>query len=267
VIDKTLDGVLKRDRIMVLGAVAAVLALSWAYLLSGAGMGMSAFEMTRMTLSDGAMVMMTPAVWDFRYAVFMFFMWWTMMTAMMLPSASPMVLLFATMKRKQRETGNPYVPTSLFASAYLIAWAAFSLAAVALQWGLESAELLSPLLASANVVFGGVVLVAAGIYQMTPLKQACLRHCRSPIQFLATGWRSGADGAFRMGLEHGAYCVGCCWFLMGLLFVGGVMNLYWIGGIAILVLLEKSIPRAGWLSNMAGGALIAGGVIVLAGVA
>ena len=258
---------LKRDRIIVLGALVVVLGLAWTYLLSGAGMGMSAFEMTQMTMGNSGMAMMTPAVWDFGYAVLMFFMWWVMMTAMMLPSATPMVLLFAAMNRKQKVAGNPYVPTSLFASAYLIAWAGFSLAAVALQWGLESVALLSPLLASANVVFGGVVLLAAGVYQMTPLKQACLRHCRSPLQFILTRWHSGADGAFWMGLEHGTYCVGCCWFLMGLLFFGGAMNLYWITGIAVFVLLEKSVPRGHWLSYVTGTALIAGGGIVLAGVA
>jgi predicted metal-binding membrane protein len=190
-----------------------------------------------------------------------------MMIAMMLPSATPMVLLFATMNRKQKDAGNPFVPTSLFASAYLIAWAGFSLAAVALQWSLESMALLSPLSASTNTVFGGLVLLAAGIYQLTPLKRACLRHCRSPIQFVLTRWRGGANGAFRMGLEHGAYCVGCCWFLMGLLFFGGVMNLYWITGIALFVLLEKSVPMDHWLSYFAGAALIVGGGIVLAGVA
>jgi predicted metal-binding membrane protein len=237
---------LKRDRVIVLSALAVVLGLAWAYLLSGAGMA--------------------PAIWDFGYAVLMFFMWWVMMTAMMLPSATPMVLLFATMNRKQKEAGNPYVPTSLFASAYLIAWAGFSLAAVALQWSLESVALLSPMLASANFVFGAVLLLAAGVYQLTPLKQACLRHCRSPIQFILTRWRSGPNGAFRMGLEHGAYCVGCCWFLMGLLFFGGVMNLYWITGIAVFVLLEKLVPRGHWLSYVTGTALIAGGGIVLAGV-
>lgn len=261
------ESALKRDRIIVLGALVVVLGLAWAYLLSGAGMGMSAFEMTRMTVGNGGMTMMTPAVWDFGYAVLMFFMWWVMMTAMMLPSATPMVLLFATINRKQKEAGNTYISTSLFSSAYLIAWASFSLAAVALQWSLESMALLSPLLASENVVFGGVVLLATGLYQLTPLKLACLRHCRSPLQFILTRWRSGADGAFWMGLEHGTYCVGCCWFLMGLLFFGGVMNLYWITGIAVFVLLEKSVPRGHWLSYVTGTALIASGGIVLAGVA
>ena len=266
-IDSAVEGAVKRDRVVVLGTVVTVLGLSWAYLLSGAGMAMSAVEMTRMNTGDSGMGMMAPAVWDAPYALLMFFMWWVMMMAMMLPSATPMVLLFARANRRQGEAGNPYIPTSLFVSAYLVAWAGFSLAAVALQWGLESAGLLSPLLASADVAFGGALLLAAGVYQLSPLKQACLRQCRSPLQFVAARWRGGAAGAFRMGLEHGAHCVGCCWFLMGLLFFGGVMNLYWITGLAAFVLLEKSIPTGRWLSRVTGTALVAGGGAVLAGVA
>jgi predicted metal-binding membrane protein len=155
--------------------------------------------------------------------------------------------------------------TSLFVSAYLVAWASFSTIAVGLQWGLENAALLSPMLVSASAVLGGMLLLAAGIYQLTPLKRACLKHCRSPLQFILTHWRSGASGAFRMGIQHGAYCVGCCWVLMGLLFFGGIMNLYWIIGLAAFVLLEKSIPMGHWLGNLVGIALIAWGTAVLAG--
>jgi predicted metal-binding membrane protein len=263
-IDNVVENALKRDKYLVLGALVVVMVLAWAYVLAGAGMGMSAFEMTRMTVADGGMATMKPAVWDFGYAVLMFCMWWIMMVAMMLPSATPMVLLFATMNRKQKEAGNPFVPTSVFASAYLIAWAGFSAVAVALQWGLESVALLSPMLTSASAIFGGVILLVAGIYQLTPLKQACLRHCRSPLQFIMTRWRSGTRGALWMGLEHGSFCVGCCWFLMALLFFGGVMNLYWIIGIAAFVLLEKTIRHGHWLSYVAGIALISGGGIVLA---
>jgi predicted metal-binding membrane protein len=158
------------------------------------------------------------------------------------------------------------VPTALFASAYLIVWAGFSIAAVAAQWGLETTALISPMLISASVVLGGCLLLAAGIYQLTPLKQACLNHCRSPLQFIFTRWRGGASGAFRMGIEHGAYCVGCCWFLMGLLFFGGVMNLYWIGGLAVFVLLEKTIPAGHWIGYVVGIALIVWGIVVLTGV-
>ena len=262
-LDEAVESTLKRDRLVVLGAIGFVVVLSWAYVLAGAGMNMSAFEMTTLSSGEGGMGMMMPAVWDLGYAGLMFVMWWVMMVAMMLPSATPMVLLFATINRKQKEGGKPYVPTSLFASAYLIVWAGFSAVAVAVQWGLESVALISPMLVSASTILGGGLLIAAGIYQLTPLKQACLKHCRSPLQFVLTRWRSGSFGAFRMGLEHGVYCVGCCWFLMGLLFFGGVMNLYWIGGIAVFVLLEKTIPMGHWMSHVVGIALVIWGIAVL----
>jgi predicted metal-binding membrane protein len=248
-IDKAVESAVKRDRIVVLGALSSVVALSWAYVLAGAGMDM-----------------MMPAAWGLGYAGVMFVMWWVMMVAMMLPSAAPMVLLFAAMNRKQKESGNPFVPTALFASAYLIVWAGFSIAAVAVQWSLESMALLSPALVSVSVVLGGSLMLAAGIYQLTPLKQACLAHCRSPLQFILTRWRAGANGAFRMGIEHGTYCVSCCWFLMGLLFFGGIMNLYWIAGLAVFVLLEKTIPVGHWFSYFVGIALIVWGIVILAGV-
>ncbi len=268
-IDASLEAVVRRDRLVVVSALTAVIALSWAYLLAGAGMGMSAFEMTRMSqlgMAGGmaGMAMMTPAVWTPGYAVLMFFMWWIMMVAMMLPSAAPMILLFATVNRKQRDTGQPYVATSIFALGYLAAWAGFSLAAVILQWGFERTALLSPLLVGTHVIFGGVLLLAAGAYQLTPIKHVCLRHCRSPLAFLSTHWRRGARGALLMGVEHGAYCVGCCWFLMGLLFFGGVMNLYWIVGLALFVLFEKIVPAGHWLGYATGVALSVWGAALLA---
>ncbi len=273
-IDATLEAVVRRDRLVVIAALTAVVTLSWAYLLVGAGMGMSTFEMTRMAqlgmaggMSEGGMAgmaMMTPAVWTPSYAVLMFFMWWVMMVAMMLPSATPMILLFATVNRKQRETGHPHVATSVFAVGYLAAWASFSLVAVILQYGFERAGILSPMLVGINVIFGGVLLLAAGVYQLTPIKHACLRHCRSPLAFLSTHWRRGPRGALRMGLVHGAFCVGCCWFLMGLLFFGGVMNLYWIAGLALFVLFEKTVPAGHWFGYAAGIALLVWGAGILA---
>jgi predicted metal-binding membrane protein len=267
-IDATLEALVRRDRNVVIVALATVIALSWGYLLFGAGMGTSALEMTRMSHfgMSGRMAggpMMTPASWTPGYAVLMFFMWWIMMIAMMLPGAAPMVLLFAAVNRKQRETGRPCVATSVFALGYLAVWAGFSLVAVMLQWGFERTGLLSPMSVGTNVIFGGVVLLAAGVYQLTPLKHACLGHCRSPRAFLSTHWRPGARGALRMGLEHGAYCVGCCSFLMGLLFVGGVMNLYWIAGLAVFVFFEKSVPVGHWLGYATGVALSVGGVALL----
>ncbi len=267
-IDASLEAVVRRDRLVVVTALFAVIASAWAYLLAGAGMGMSAFEMTRMSQLEiaegmGGMAMMTPAVWTPGYAILMFFMWWVMMVAMMLPSAAPMILLFATINRKQHDTGQPYVATSIFALGYLAAWAGFSLVAVIMQWGFERTALLSPMLVRTNVIFGGVLLLVAGVYQLTPIKQACLRHCRSPLAFLSIHWRRGARGALRMGLEHGAYCVGCCWFLMGLLFFGGVMNLYWIVGLALFVLFEKMVPAGHWFGYATGVALSVWGVSTL----
>ena len=250
-VDATLEAVVRRDRLVVVTALIAVIALSWAYLLAGAGMSM-------------ADMAMAPAVWTPGYAVLMFFMWWVMMVAMMLPSAAPMILVFATINRKQRETGHPHVDTSIFVLGYLAAWAGFSLVAVILQWVFEQTGILSPMLVATNMVFGGVLLLAAGIYQLTPIKHACLRHCRSPLTFLSTHWRRDAHGALSMGLLHGAFCVGCCWFLMGLLFFGGVMNLYWIAGIALFVLFEKTVPAGHWLGYATGVALLVWGAGLLA---
>jgi len=268
-VDATLEAVVRRDRAVVITALATVIALSWAYLLSGAGMGMSAFEMTRLSQrgSTAGMLckmMLTAENWTAGYAVLMFFMWWIMMVAMMLPSAAPMILLFAALNRRQRDMGQPYVASGFFALGYLAVWAGFSLIAVILQWGFELTGLLSPLLVGTHAIFSGVLLLVAGAYQLTPIKHACLRHCRSPLAFLGTRWRQGARGALRMGLEHGAYCVGCCWFLMGLLFFGGVMNLYWIVGLALFVLVEKMIPAGRWLGYATGVALSVWGTALLA---
>jgi predicted metal-binding membrane protein len=270
-IDATLEAVVRRDRLVVVAVLAAVIALSWAYLLAGAGMGMSAFEMTRVSqlgiargMSEGGMAMMTCSAWTPGYAVLMFFMWWVMMVAMMLPSAAPVILLFATVNRKQRDTGHPHVAASIFAFGYIAAWAGFSLVAVILQWGFELTGILSPMLVATNAIFGGVLLLAAGMYQLTPIKHACLRQCRSPLAFLSTHWRRGARGALGMGLLHGAFCVGCCWFLMGLMFFGGVMNLYWIAGLALFVLCEKTVPAGHWLGYATGVALLVWGAGMLA---
>jgi predicted metal-binding membrane protein len=190
-----------------------------------------------------SMDMAMPMSWYPSYAVVVFLMWWIMMIAMMLPSAAPMILLFSTVSRRSREQGNPYVPTGIFASGYLIVWGAFSLAATVLHWLLDRSGLMSMDMSSASVWLGALLLIAAGIYQLTPLKYACLRHCRGPLEFVTRYWRPGRAGALRMGIRHGAYCVGCCWVVMGLLFYGGVMSLYWIIGLSLLVLLEKVLPN------------------------
>ena len=162
---------------------------------------------------------MDPMPWSTSDAALMFAMWWVMMIAMMVPSAAPMVLLFTAIKRKQAASVSPSVEAWVFLGGYLLIWAGFSLVAALAQWGLERAGLLSMAMASTSAMFGGVILLAAGLYQFTPVKSACLRYCQSPVLFLSRHWRPGAAGALRMGLRHGGYCLGCCWFLMALLFV------------------------------------------------
>jgi predicted metal-binding membrane protein len=176
-----------------------------------------------------------------------------------------MVLLFAAVNRKVRQQGQPYVGTSFFTAGYLAAWGGFSLVAVFLQWGLERLLLLSPMLHVSSLYFGAALLIGAGVYQLTPLKHACLHHCRTPIEFIARYWRQGAGGAVRMGLQHGLFCLGCCWVLMALLFYAGIMNLWWIGGLAVYVALEKLAPAGHRLGRYAGGLLILWGAWVLVG--
>lgn len=250
-VNDAIETIVRHDRWVVAAALTLITALAWVYLLSGAGMDM---EMGGM---DPDMVM--PVDWSPGYALIMFLMWWIMMIAMMLPSAAPMILLFALVNRRSREQGAPWVPTTIFASGYLIAWGGFSLAATLLQWWFEQSGWLTMAMASASPWLSGVILIAAGIYQLTPLKHACLRHCRGPVEFISRHWRPGANGALRMGLEHGAFCVGCCWVVMGLLFYGGVMNLYWIVGLAVLVLLEKVLPAGHWLGSLSGIGFLAWG--------
>ena len=275
-----IERILKRDRLVVIAALAVIIAASWAYVLAGAGMGMSAFETSSLSMAlgqsapmpmaqgmgsvamGGAMgAMATPVAWTTGYAVLMFFMWWIMMIAMMLPSAAPMVLLHTAVTRKSSQakaTGAPWA-AGTFTLGYLAAWAVFSVVAVALQWRFERAGVLSPMtLNSKNALFAGAILLFAGIYQLTPLKQACLKHCRGPVDFLTRHWRPGAGGAFVMGLHHGAFCLGCCWGLMAILFFGGIMNLYWIIGLALLVLAEKALPHGPWIGRVTGTTLLAG---------
>lgn len=248
--------VLRRERPLVMGALLLVIALAWAYLLAGAG-----------TLQEmGGMLMPMPAgPWSPGQALLMLVMWAVMMVAMMLPSAAPMILLYGSIARQRGAAGAELVGSLLFASGYVTLWAAFSVAAVALQFGLEAAALLSPMMRASSPLLAGALLVAGGVYQWTPLKQGCLRHCRSPLEFVLTQWREGWRGAFLMGLRHGSYCLGCCWLLMLLLFVGGVMNLLWVAGLAAYVLVEKLAPRGQWTGRASGLLLILWGGALLWG--
>lgn len=190
-------------------------------------------------------------------------MWWVMMLGMMLPSAAPTILTVATMARRQRERGRTFAPASVFTLGYLLAWGGFCVGATALQWGLDRAALLSPMLATNRVAIGGALFVLSGLYQFTPFKYACLRQCRSPFALLLNHWRDGWQGALRMGLYHGLYCLGCCWVLMTLLFAMGVMNLPWVAAIAAFVFAEKLLPGGIWIGRAAGALMLLFGVHLL----
>jgi predicted metal-binding membrane protein len=228
--------------------VGAVTLVAWGYLAHMAAMPEMVGGLSPWTTAD---------------LLFAFLMWAIMMVGMMLPSAAPVILLVAAVSRQRAAAGGPRL-TMAFGLGYVLAWGGFSVAATAAQWGFHAAALLSPRLATTSPILGGALLVAAGVYQLTPLKAACLAHCRSPLGFLLTQWRDGAGGALRMGLGHGLYCLGCCALLMGLLFVTGVMNLLWVAVIAAFILVEKVAPggpRVGWVASWA---LIGTGLVVLA---
>lgn len=245
-------GLLRKDRWVVVAGMAAITALAWAYMLSlAAGMQPGAMD----TMVAAQVDPWRPAdVW------MTFTMWAIMMVAMMLPSAAPLILLFSTLQSKRSTPASPLPDTGLFATGYIAVWTLFSAAATLLQWALHTTALLSPMLVSTSPLLGGALLIAAGIYQWTRLKQACLTHCRSPLEFLSRHWRSGHDGAFIMGMHHGWYCVGCCSMLMLLLFVLGVMNLLWVATLALIVLIEKVAPAGRWLARCGGLVLVAWGV-------
>jgi predicted metal-binding membrane protein len=243
---------LVRQRVLIIGALAGLVALCWLYL---------AHVAADMAAMDPDMTMPPKGAVDL---VLLLAMWWVMMIGMMLPSAVPMILTFASINRNRRARRQPYVPTALFASGYLLAWGGFSVAATAAQWGLEEASLLSPMaMKTTSPLLGGVLFVAAGLYQLTPLKQVCLSHCRSPFDFVINHWRDGYGGALRMGLAHGLYCLGCCWVLMALLFVVGAMDLLWVAGLAAVVLVEKLFPSGVWIARVGGILLVAWGIRLL----
>lgn len=256
----------RRDDAALLAAIVALILLAWLATIAGAGTGMDPFAMSGWSIGVAA----PPAPgtpWALSYWLIAFFMWAVMMVAMMLPSASPMVLLYGRVVRKaEGKDGatHPKAAIAAFASGYLTIWILFSLLAVLLHFGLERVGVMSAMMSVSPVNLAGGLLIAAGLYQLTPLKTACLTHCRGPASFLAAHWRPGASGAFRMGIGHGAFCLGCCAVLMLLLFVGGVMNLVWIAGLTLLVAVEKLAPFGAALSKAMGAALIAGGVAFLA---
>ncbi len=254
-----LESVLKRDRVVVIIGLALVVFVAAIYTVAGIGMNMSALTMTKMAIEMPGMAMQ-PAVWSIGYGLVIFLMWWVMMVAMMVPSAAPLVLIHAAIGRKQEKAGQPLAATALFVAGYLAIWAIFSLIATTLQWALESMGILTGMMEIASPTIAGLVLIAAGLYQLTPFKYACLKHCQSPLTFILHHWLPGRAGAFRMGIQHGGYCLGCCWFLMVLLFIGGIMNLIWIAGIALYVGIEKFAAGHRWITVAAGVALTVAGL-------
>lgn len=200
--------------------------------------------------------------WNAADAFFTFAMWTVMMIGMMAVSAAPVILLFAAAEAKRHPTGAPLAVLA-FGTGYLVIWAGFSAAATAAQWALHHASLLSPAMAASKSGLGGLILVAAGAYQLTPWKGACLAHCRGPLGFLMTHWRGGRFGALRMGVHHGVYCLGCCWALMAVLFAVGVMNLVWVAALTVLVLIEKIMPGGRFIARAAGCILIAFGIYLI----
>jgi predicted metal-binding membrane protein len=257
---------LRRDRVVV-GATLAILgALAWAYT------GFLAWQMERigtsappdMAAEMAGMWMAMAAPWSAAQWGLMIVMWFVMMVAMMLPSAAPMILTFARINRSRAAAGEPTAATGLFLAGYLLVWLGFSAAAAAGQFALQTATL-ATMDMTVTPTLGGALLIAAGLFQFTDLKQACLAKCRTPVGFVIAHWREGHIGAFVMGAHHGGYCLICCWALMALLFVFGVMNLLWIAGLAALVLAEKLLPAGERIAKLTGLPLIGAGIWLLVG--
>ncbi len=252
------ERLIKQDRAIVGTSLVVVALLSWIYLFVLAAemargdmslMGMGSLK--AMGNMAGAMATV-PQPWGITTFILMLVMWWVMMIGMMVPSAMPMILVHARVQRKRHPEENLLSRSGIFTLGYGVAWLGFALVATLLQWALSEAALISPMMVATSRYLGVAIFLAAGAYQLTPLKHICLANCRSPIHFLTTHWRNGRAGVLRMGVDHGTYCVGCCWFLMVILFFGGVMNLLWVAAIAIFVMMEKLIPRGELVSRISG---------------
>jgi predicted metal-binding membrane protein len=255
----SVEELIKRDRVVLLLALAGITVLSWLYLIHLDRSMAGTMDMA------GMAGMSMPMMGEWRATDFFltFVMWSVMMVGMMLPSAAPMLLTFATVTRRRAQRGGPYIPTGIFLAGYLTIWMLFSFVATLAEWRLHAAALLNMQTQIIAPRLAAGALVAAGIFQFAPFKNTCLSHCRSPLDFLTTEWREGWSGAVRMGLKHGAFCVGCCWMLMVLLFVAGVMNLLWVAAIAAFVLVEKMFPRGRLVSWMGGAVCLLAGLVWL----
>lgn len=247
-----MEALLRCDRGWVVAGLVISSGLCWAWLVPAA--------LDMQGDMDGLSAWMMSAHWGLSYAFAIFAMWVAMMIGMMLPSAAPTLLLYAHICRSDQSDASPMRRAYAFAVGYLLAWVGFSALATLLQWALFEARLLDMMMRSSSNILSGLLLIVAGIYQWTQIKQRCLERCRSPAAFISDHWRAGLAGALRMGWQHGLFCLGCCWALMLLLFVGGVMSLLWIAGITTLVLLEKLLPAGVFTGRVAGSLILAAGL-------
>ena len=253
----------RRDRVLISTCIVIITALAWAYLIHLDRQMSSSIEYAK---SMAAMGMTTDSPWTAADVLLTFAMWAIMMVGMMSGSAAPVLLLFAA-TRPGREKAGPSLAVLMFGLGYLLVWVGFSACAALGQWVLHQGAILSPAMKLSSPTLSGVLLIAVGIYQLTPWKSMCLRHCRSPLGLLMTNWRDGTLGAMQMGLRHGAYCLGCCWALMCVLFVVGVMNLLWVAALTGFVLLEKIGPAGVIVSRVAGAAAVVVGIFFITGIA
>lgn len=253
----TVESLLRKERLLFLAGPLVVTILAWAWLVPAA--------LDMYGSMSGLSAWMMDARWDSRYGALIFVMWTVMMVAMMLPSLAPALLLYGGICRSDAAGGSPAVRVYAFAAGYLGAWAVFSAAATLLQWQLSRHGLMNMMMELSDARIGAAALILAGAYQWMPFKQSCLSRCRSPAGFISEHWRRGATGAVRIGFDYGLYCLGCCWALMLVLFVCGVMNLGYIVLLSLLVLIEKSTPWGLAAARLCGGVLIAAGLYRLAG--
>ena len=253
----SLERTLRYDRWLIAAALGFVTLLCWAWLVP------MAHDMYGPM--DGPSAWMMTTTWDTRHVLLLWTMWAVMMAAMMLPSASPLLLLYGESLRRRSDGETGLSRVYAMAAGYLLVWLIFSAVATGLQRVLSELLLLTPMMEAARPEAAAGLLLLAGLYQLTPLKRACLGACRSPLSFLASRWRPGAGGAVRMGVAHGLSCLGCCWALMLLLFAGGVMNLHVIAALTVLVLVEKLAPFGMQSSRVTGVVLIAAGSWILMG--
>lgn len=245
---------LKRDRTILLGGLVVVTGLSWAYLLH---MAWDLNDVIRSHTSAAMPSVHSWSAWEFGTALVM---WSIMMLGMMLPVVSPWLWAFGVVTREQDARSMPFPKISVFLLGYGTVWLAYSVLAATSQWLLQRFALLSHDWVMTNPILASVLLIIAGIYQWTPLRDACMSHCRSPFGFFLSNWREGTRGAYTMGVRHGVYCVGCCWAIMALALVFGVMNLLWMALVIVFLLLERANFFGLWMSRVAGTLLAVWGI-------